>query len=141
MAEKGRYHTRQQSELLTYLEATRGKHLTASQIRTHFSENGVNMGLATVYRQMDRLVQEGTVRKYILDSGGSACYEYVGNTPAEEHYTHFHCKCERCGRLIHMDCEELEAIQAHLLEHHGFMWNAGKTVFYGVCEQCRAAED
>ena len=38
-----------------------------------------------------------------------------------------------------MDCEELAAIREHLLAHHGFQWNAGKTVFYGICEKCRQA--
>ena len=30
-----------------------------------------------------------------------------------------------------------QEIRTHLLKHHGFAWNAGKTVFYGLCDQCR----
>lgn len=137
MAVKAPYHTRQQEELLRYLRATPGQHHTAAQIREHFVGQQHSVGLATIYRQLERFVAEGTVRKYMLETGDSACYEYVGEDA--DCATHFHCKCERCGRLIHMDCHELQEVQAHLLEHHGFLWNSGKTVFYGVCEACRNA--
>ncbi len=134
---KSTYHTRQREELLEYLREHRGKHFTAAQLKARFDAAGSSLGTATIYRYMDKLVLEGVVRRYQLDSGDSACYEYVGQEPAAECATHFHCKCEKCGTLIHMDCDELQAIKAHLLEHHGFQWNAGKTVFYGICDQCR----
>ncbi len=137
MAGKGPYHTRQGEELMRYLEANRGVHVTAAQIRAHFEAAGSPLGMATVYRHMDRLVQDGLVRRYTLDVGDSACYEYVGADARAECSAHFHCKCERCGALIHMDCDELQAIREHLLDGHGFAWNAGKTVFYGVCARCR----
>lgn len=138
MAEKAQYQTKQRSDLLEYLEMMRGVHLTAAQIKAHFSEMGSTIGMATVYRHMDKLEQEGLVRKYTLGSGDSACYEYVGQGESQDCASHFHCKCEQCGTLIHMECEELQSIQSHLMEHHGFKWNAGKTVFYGICDQCQA---
>ena len=49
------------------------------------------------------------------------------------------CKCEKCGKLTHMHCEELEGIGEHLYEHHGFVLNPLRTVFYGVCEDCAAS--
>ena len=82
---------------------------------------------------------EGTVRKYLLDAGGSACYEYVAQS--ETCAQHFHCKCETCGRLIHLNCDELLKVREHLLQCHGFSWNSGKTVFYGMCDQCRKRLD
>ena len=137
MAIKTPYHTRQQEEILKYLRSTEGTHHTALQIKEHFAQNQCAIGTATIYRQLEKLVSEGTVRKYALETGDSACYEFVENPQTCE--KHFHCKCERCGNLIHLDCEELRQIRAHLLTAHGFQWNAGKTVFYGLCEQCRHA--
>lgn len=135
MTEKGKYRTRHQAEILQYLQSTRGMHHTAAQIKDHFAGEQKNIGTATIYRQLERMVEEGSVRRYLLETGDSACYEYVGESPACSN--HFHCKCEQCGRLIHLDCDELQELQQHLLSHHGFQWNTGKTVFYGVCEQCR----
>lgn len=137
MPTKGTYHTRQQEELLQYLRSTAGQHHTVAQLRDHFFRSGTAIGTTTIYRQMERLASEGTVRKYLLDTGDSACYEYVEQK--ESCTAHFHCKCVQCGRLIHLDCDELREIRAHLEEAHGFLWDAGRTVFYGVCRQCRQA--
>ena len=132
------YHTKQQDELIAYLAAHPEMHHTAAQIRDHLVRMGKPVSTATIYRQMERFVADGTVRKYLLETGDSACYEYVGEQK-QECASHFHCKCEKCGRLIHMDCDELQEIRQHLLEHHGFVWDSGRTVFYGICDQCRSA--
>ena len=136
---KGAYRTRQQDELLEYLKETPGMHHTAAQIRDHFASREQSIGTATIYRQLERFVADGTVRKYLLDAGGSACYEYVPQS--ESCALHFHCKCEKCGRLIHLNCDELRQVREHLLERHGFSWHSGKTVFYGICDQCRKRLD
>jgi len=135
MAGRTTYRTKHQEQILDYLKSSRGQHHTAAQIKEHFDAEHQSIGTATIYRQLERFVEEGMVRKYLLETGDSACYEYVD--AKLECASHFHCKCEQCGRLIHMDCHELQDIREHLLEHHGFAWNAGKTVFYGICDQCR----
>ena len=137
MAEKKQYRTRQKDELLGYLQTIPGKHVTAAQICRHFHESGRTIGTATVYRQLEHLVDEGLVNKYIVDEGSSACYEFID--PA--HNCHkpacFHCKCERCGRLFHVSCEEIVQLQAHMEAEHGFRIDPLRTVFYGICEECR----
>ena len=135
VAEKAPYRTRQQEELIKYLRATPGQHHTAAQLREHFAAGQKTIGATTIYRQLEKLAAEGTVRKYALGTGDGACYEYVERR--DECASHFHCKCEKCGRLIHMECEELQELRGHLQNEHGFSWDTGKTVFYGVCEDCQ----
>jgi len=130
------YRTRAQRELLDFLKTAPGKHFTVAEIKEHFSEENKPVGTATIYRQMERFVEEGSVRRFVLGPGESACYAFVGNRNCA---SHFHCKCEKCGTLIHMDCKELSEIRDHLQESYGFTWDAGKTVFYGICDQCRNA--
>ena len=139
MSTRSNYRTRQQNCLIDYLTQHEGQHFTAAQIHAHFAEGDQSIGTATVYRQLEKLVDEGVVRRYKLETEESAYYEYVGDNPGCS--AHLHCKCERCGTLIHMDCEELEAIRRHLLEEHGFLWNPRRTVFYGICEACRGEEE
>ncbi len=131
------YKTRQRELLLTYLRSLPGEHVTAGDICEHFRGCGCGIGQTTVYRQLDRLVEEGLVKKYVFDGSTPACYEFVddGENCSEE--SCFHCKCEVCGRLIHLHCEELAGIAAHLRAHHGFELSPLRTVFYGVCEDCR----
>ncbi len=136
MAGRAPYRTRAQKELLDYLKTAPGKHFTVAEIKEHFSGDKNPIGTATIYRQMERFVEEGSVRKFVLGPGESACYAFAGDRGCS---SHFHCKCDVCGRLIHLDCDELREMQNHLLEHHGFTWNTGKTVFYGICDQCRKA--
>ena len=135
--EKTGYRTRAQEEILEYLRNTPGEHHTTAEIHDFFSRGGRPIGTATIYRQLDRFVEEGLVQKYILGPGESACYAYVKS--GAECSEHFHCKCEKCGKLIHLDCEELQEIRGHLQEHHGFLWDTGRTVFYGVCAACQQA--
>ncbi len=136
MAGKTTYRTRAQEELLTFLKATPGQHHTAAEIKEYFAEQENPIGTATIYRQLERFVSDGSVHKYVVGPGECACYAYV----EEQQCTpHFHCKCDVCGKLIHLDCDELREMETHLLERHGFAWNTGKTVFYGICDQCRKA--
>ncbi|MER2055530.1 MAG: transcriptional repressor [Clostridia bacterium] len=136
MAERMPYRTRAQKELLELLKAAPGRHFTAAEIKDYFAAENKPIGTATIYRQLERFVEDGSIRRFVLGPGECACYAY---TEDQQCSSHFHCVCEICGKLIHMDCGELRDIEAHLLEHHGFAWDFGKTVFYGICEQCRNA--
>ncbi len=131
---KSVYNTHQRQEVLTYLQNRAGEHVTAADICAFFKESGKPIGTATVYRQLDKLIEEHLVNKYIIDEGSSACFEYVD--PEVHHTSCFHCKCTCCGRLIHLECDELEMLQAHLAEHHHFRLDPYRTVFYGLCEDC-----
>lgn len=132
---KIQYKTKNRQLLLEYLAANAGRHVTAQEIIEHFKGLGISMGTATVYRQLERFMEEGLVNKYLADGNGAAAFEYVDRDHCGEH-TCFHCKCEKCGALIHLHCHELEAIERHIFAHHGFKLDSMKTVFYGVCDQC-----
>ncbi|MCR5726347.1 MAG: transcriptional repressor [Lachnospiraceae bacterium] len=130
------YKTKQRENLLKYLKSVPGKHITVFDVCEYFKEQGEPIGQSTVYRQLERLVDEGIINKYIIDANSPACFEYV---EAEKHCceeTCFHCKCEKCGKLIHLHCDELKELQGHLYEHHNFKLNPMRTVFYGLCEEC-----
>lgn len=133
------YKTKQREIMMEYLKGMPGRHITAGDVTEHLRSKGQTIGQATVYRQLERLVDEGIVGKYIIDGTSPACFEYMGEDVHKNREVCFHCKCEKCGKLIHMHCEELEGIGEHLYEHHGFILNPLRTVFYGVCDECAAA--
>ena len=140
MAEKSGYKTKQREELIEYLETVPGVHITVNDVCDFFRQNGRNIGTTTVYRQLERMVSEGTVSKYIIDESSGACFAYIGADAHLHSEKCYHCKCERCGRLIHMECAELNHIASHLQADHGFRLNPMRTVFYGVCADCAAKE-
>ena len=135
-----KYRTKQREILQKYLEKMPGVHINVADVCEYFHSQGNPIGQSTVYRQLECMVDEGLVSKYIIDANTPACFEYIGEHAHKCGEHCFHCKCEKCGRLIHLHCEELEAIQSHLLEHHNFTLNPMRTVFYGLCGDCSSAE-
>ncbi len=137
---KSQYKTKQREELVAFLQSVPGHHFTVQDVCEHFRSIEQPIGTTTVYRHLERMVSEGLVSKYTIAGNNSACFEYTGNQSASAAPSCFHCKCEQCGKLIHMHCDELAAISGHLMEHHSFLLDPKRTVFYGVCEECRQAE-
>ena len=52
-------------------------------------------------------------------------------------YHHFHLICEKCGKLIHLDCHEAEHLLVHIKDEHGFAIDVSKVNFYGLCDDCQ----
>lgn len=140
MAKKIQYKTKQMTELLAFLKSVQGRHVTVSDICKHFESEGITVGTTTIYRHLERMAKEGMVAKYVIEGKSSACFEYIGERENCEYPVSYHCKCEKCGKLIHIQCSEVGNLREHLLEHHGFEMNPQRIVFYGVCEECKRLE-
>ena len=135
--QKSAYKTKQQDFLISYLHEMKGKHFTAEDVRTHFETKQISIGIATIYRQLEKLVAEGTLQKYFIDEHSAACFEYSGENCKAE-VPHFHLKCEQCGNLFHVECDEIQELSEHLQKEHGFAINPFRTVLYGICNACKA---
>ena len=110
-----------------------------SDIHDHFRQTGSSMGVATIYRQLEQLVSEGQMRKYVVESSSAACFEYIG---ARQGCARFiHCKCGKCGKILHIDQSEIQEMTRLLEERSGFRMDSGQTVLYGVCGDCRADQE
>ena len=134
MGLSGGYKTKQSQLVLSFLMANRDRHLIADEVVEHLKQQGTAVSKATVYRQLDRLVEQSLVRKYILGDGTSACYQYCGDDL--ERHLHYHLKCCSCGELFHVSCNYLDTIAAHIFNEHHFQVDSSKTVLYGTCEAC-----
>ncbi len=136
MNPRSKYRTKQREIILSYFETVPGTHVTAGDICEYFRSQDAPIGRSTVYRQLESLVDEGIIRKYVIDGSSPACFEYTAPDSHADAEICFHCKCEKCGRLIHLHCGELEELAPHLLAEHRFRMDPVRTVFYGLCEQC-----
>ena len=131
------YNTKQKSEVLDFLIKHSGEHFTVDDLTAKLSDSGINIGKTTVYRHLEKLTENMQVRKYEISKNDAACYEYLGDESENSCRTHYHLKCTSCGKLFHIDCHTLSAINEHILSSHGFRVNSVQTVFYGVCAECR----
>lgn len=133
------YNTAQKEIILDFLIKNKEKHTTAQEIDAYLRSVGSPVGMATIYRQLDRLVESGTVRKFVIDGKTCACFQYIEDE--SQCREHFHLKCLDCGKLIHLSCERLMEINSHIAEEHGFVIDNSMTVFYGRCSECSDRPD
>lgn len=127
------YKTKQRDVIINALRQLNG-HTTAEALVAHLHQNGQVVGLATVYRNLDKLVNEGAVLKYTLPEGLSACYQYLDACGGEK--GHSHLICTQCGGVTHLACEAVNTFATHLQQQHGYVLDKHKTVFYGRCARC-----
>ncbi|MBQ3546313.1 MAG: transcriptional repressor [Lachnospiraceae bacterium] len=132
-----RYNTKQRELILKYLSESEGKHIKADEILEYLKKNDTPVGKSTVYRYLDNLMEQNLIRKYTVEDGQGACYQYLGSEGHNHCKEHYHLKCSKCGELFHVSCEFMDEISAHILEHHGFTVDNSKTVFYGICKKCK----
>ncbi len=129
---RGEYSTKQRDAILTFLKENNA-HTTAADILFHLREQGYRVSSATVYRTLEKFEAEGVVKKMVIGEGTGACYQFADSEGCAEH---FHLKCVKCGRLIHLSCEFMHEMEKHIYDDHGFTVSSGRTVIYGVCQSC-----
>lgn len=133
---KSIYKTKQRDLLVDYLKTSKGSHITVNDACDFFAQRGMQIGKTTVYRHLERMVDEGVVNKYIIDSNSPACFEYINQESECGESVCFHCKCEKCGKLIHMHCQEMDRMAAHIMNDHQFIIDPKRTVLWGLCAEC-----
>lgn len=129
------YNTDQKNTILRYFEQNNDRQLSAAEIKRELSAADKKIALATIYRHLESFEKQGIIRKFADENGKKSCWQFAGGS--ETCNAHYHLKCERCGKIIHLDCTFVIDIDAHILKEHGFFMNRAKTVFYGQCAECK----
>ena len=131
------YSTKQHQAVLRCLEARGETACTAAELAEDLRREGCPVGLATIYRQLEKLEAAGAVHKVNTEEG--ALYQYCGRQ-SQGHRDCFLLKCERCGRIRHVDCTRLQNLYDHLEREHHFRIDPRGTLLSGVCDACGAKE-
>ena len=105
------YTTKQQQAVLRCLELRKEESLTAADLAEDLRQMGCPVGLATIYRQLEKLSAAGQIHK--INTAEGAFYQLCGHTE-QDHRDCFLLKCSRCGRIRHLDCSHLQALYDHL---------------------------
>jgi len=134
MTRSNSYNTKQREAILEFIISLDGAHVTAAQIAMHFEKKAAPVGRTTIYRHLDKLTEDGTLRRYVTDGLSGACYQYVENDKNND--ACLHLKCDSCGELMHLECDALDELEHHISTKHAFQVNIMKTVLYGRCEDC-----
>ncbi|MBB5264579.1 Fur family ferric uptake transcriptional regulator [Catenibacillus scindens] len=136
--EKCQRNTHQKAVILEYIKAHGSGHIRAEDILTDLSIQGESVGKATVYRFLKVLEAEGQIRRYTISDKVPACYQYIGDQPECRQHCHLMCTC--CGQLFHVENPLIREFVRQTMEKEGFCVDESKTVFYGLCRECRIKE-
>ena len=132
------YSTKQHQAVLRCLEQGGETACSAAELAEDLRREGCPVGLATIYRQLEKLEPAGAAHKVNTEDG--ALYQYCGHQ-SQGHRDCFLLKCERCGRIRHVDCTQLQSLYDHLEKEHHFRINPRGTLFSGVCDVCAGEEE
>jgi len=106
--------------------------LTAQEIFDQLREDGRAVGIASVYRVLEVLVELGLVQR--VDVGdGAARFEPA--YPSGEH--HHHLLCSNCGDVIAFEDAALERAILKLGERLDAVIEGHDVVLHGVCAACK----
>ena len=130
------YATKQYQAVLRCLEQRAAQALTAADLAEDLRRTGSPVGLATIYRQLDKLEHAGRVHKVTTEEG--ALYQYCPH--GETDHNCFLLRCECCGRMVHLDCGHLEELYHHVETEHRFRIDPRRTILTGRCQICMKEE-
>ncbi len=125
-------NTEQKEILIKYLKEHKNEHLTIKQISLDLKNN---LGLTTIYRIINSLIEEGTVTKIPFENKQGYCYRY--NSFDNNCKNHYHLICEKCNKLYHFESKEVEKLNKEAIDEEGFEINNDRVIFYGICKNCK----
>ena len=140
----GRFHghgcrmTTPREEICRVLSQT-DEHLSAEEIYMKVHKVYPSVGLTTVYRTLELLVDMGLVSRFVFGDG-KARYELAIGPKGQRH--HHHLVCTKCGRVVDYsdfvdeEKELLDKTEKMLSKRYNFKILSHQIHFYGLCDKC-----
>lgn len=135
LKEKGLKVTQQRLYVLEVLANHRDEHMAVEDIYSSVQKVYSEVGLATVYRTVQLLLEMQLVDRVQLGNG-CVRYEighlYDGDTP----HSHHHLICKKCGKILAFEEDLLEQLEEQIEKKTGFQIVDHELMFYGQCKEC-----
>ena len=135
LREKGLKVTSQRLMVLNILSANGDEHLTVEEIYDLAKEESPEIGLATIYRTVQVLLELHVIEKVTFDDG-FARYELNGEETGSGH-RHHHAICTQCGKVYSLETDLLDTLEKQVFESLGFEVTDHEVKLYGLCSACR----
>jgi len=118
-------------KILDLFEQSNKRHMTAEDVYRLLSDEGQDIGLATVYRVLTQFEQAGLLMRHHFDSD-KAVFELNQG----EH--HDHLVCLQCGKVEEFYDSEIEKRQTRIAKERGFAIHDHSLQIYADCikENC-----
>ena len=112
--------------IINLFEQSKVRHLTAEDVYKQLLSEGVDVGLATVYRVLTQFEQAGILKRHHFEAG-KAVFEL------NEGSHHDHLVCMTCGRVEEFYDAEIERRQLRIAKDRGFEISEHALYLYADC--------
>lgn len=118
-------------KILDLFEQSDKRHMTAEEVYRLLSDEGQDIGLATVYRVLTQFEQAGLLIRHHFDSDKAVFELNQGDH-------HDHLVCLQCGKVEEFYDAEIEKRQARIAKERGFAIRDHSLQIYADCikENC-----
>jgi Fur family transcriptional regulator, ferric uptake regulator len=113
-------------KIINLFESSKVRHLTAEDVYKLLLGEGLDIGLATVYRVLTQFEQAGLLVRHHFESG-KAVFELNQGTH------HDHLVCMQCGRVEEFYDPEIEKRQVKVARERGFEISEHALYLYADC--------
>ena len=91
MSSPRQYKTKQKELILDCIRLHQGSFITIKDVTEALRARHEKVGTATIYRNLDRLEEEGIITRCVIEGIDGVCYRYLQNSPEN---VYFFLKCE-----------------------------------------------
>ena len=112
--------------ILELFEASKVRHLSAEDVYKALIAEGMDVGLATVYRVLTQFEQAGLLARQHFETGKAVFELNQGGH-------HDHLLCLQCGRVEEFYDAEIEKRQNEVARKAGFELHGHSLALYGDC--------
>ncbi len=117
-------------KIINVFEQSQQRHLTAEDVYRQLLADGLDVGLATVYRVLTQFEQAGLLMRHHFETG-KAVFEL------NEGKHHDHLVCLQCGRVEEFYDAEIEKRQSKIARERGFEISEHALYLYADCTKPR----
>jgi Fur family ferric uptake transcriptional regulator len=112
--------------VLHLFETSQVRHMTAEEVYRQLSKDGIDVGLATIYRVLTQFEQAGLLERHHFE-GGRAVFEL------KQSGHHDHLVCLQCGRVEEFFDPQIERRQEKVAAERGFAIVDHSLYLYAEC--------
>jgi len=129
LRERG-YRITPQREMVIGIIAHSDSHMSAEEIYLEMSKQTQTTNLATIYRTLDMLWEEGLARRNDLSEGKIVYATF-------KHGPHIHMVCRSCNQVLDTDLDILEPLGKELYNRYTFRADLQHISIFGLCANCQ----
>ena len=104
-------------------------HPTAEYIYEILKKEDSKISLATLYRNLNQLAENGLIKKI---DGLESSSHYDHNTHA-----HYHFICDNCKKVFDVSCDIVPDIVKKIEDETGFIVSSHDIIIHGICKNCK----